>query len=99
MKLTAFGVNSVKSPHDSTVYLGPYDLRVGCYTNSVSFTDSPTFVPSLPVWVGGSTYALYNFAQPTSNRAWCYILRNEIRTSIGGEWTDAAKILASSAST
>lgn len=89
IKITATGINTIKNPADTTAYLGPYDLRVGCYTDSVTFTDSSSFITTVPVFVGNSTIARYKFYEPTSNRAWCIILRNEIRTEQGFPWSVA----------
>jgi len=92
IKITVDGVNSVENPRDTTAYLGPYDLRIGCYADSVTFTNSASFVTSVLVPVGNSTIARYKFYEPSSNRAWCFILSNEIRDQSGNVLTDAAKI-------
>jgi len=46
---------------DTEVYLGPYDLRMGCYPDSVIFTDGVGLVHDVALWVGDSLTGLYTF--------------------------------------
>jgi hypothetical protein len=58
-------------------------MNVGCFTGSVSFTDSPSFVTSKALFVGDSASDAYVLAQPTANRAYCTIQSNEIVNTDG----------------
>jgi len=85
LKVSADGVNS--SPHaDSTQWFGPYDLRVGCYTGSVTYSDSPSFIPAINLKVGDSALNAYTFYMPTSTLPWCAIISNTIAKSTGEIW-------------
>ena len=85
MKVSADGVNS--APHaDSTHWFGPYDLRVGCYTGSVTFSNSPSFVTSINKKVGDSPQSAYTFNMPTSTLPWCAIISNAVTKSTGEVW-------------
>jgi hypothetical protein len=81
LKVSANGLYS--SPHsDSVQWFGPYDLRVGCYTGasgSVIYTDSPSFVSNVNLFVGDSALNVYTFFMPTADRSWCHILTNSLR--------------------
>ena len=78
---------------DTIAFLGPYDLRVGCWSGTVEFTDSPQFIPTRDLWVGDSLFSVYVFEMPTANQTWCPILETEIMTGTGATWTDAPSIL------
>jgi len=62
-------------------YFGPYILNVGCFSGSVTFTDSSNFVSSVNLNFGAPTANVYTFHQPSSNRDWCTIQSNEIVTA------------------
>jgi hypothetical protein len=70
MKVTAHG--------GSTAFFGSYVVHVGCTAVSVTFTDNPSFITNVPLWVGDSVTNVYTFNQPSVDRAWCVILQNTI---------------------
>lgn len=89
IKVVANGVNS--SPHtDSVKWMGPYELRVGCYYASVTFTNSPAFTTSVNMQVGDSRMNIYQFVQPSSNRDWCIPVTNQIVQYNGEPWAGTA---------
>jgi len=61
----------------SQQYFGDYDLYVGCTSSSVTFTDSPDFITSVPIFVGANLKEVYEFKLPSSSRAYCVV--EEIR--------------------
>jgi hypothetical protein len=65
---------------DSIHYFGLYDLRVGCYPDSLTWVDSASFVVNVNLFVGGSTRNAYTMYNPTPSRAWCRCLTNEFAT-------------------
>ena len=83
-KVTALG--------GSTQFFGPYNLQVGCIPTSVVFTDNPSFVNSVSLFVGDSTANVYTFNQPSSSRAWCTIKTNKIRNTDGSVWSGSTQI-------
>jgi hypothetical protein len=68
----------------TAAYFGPYYLDVGCTATSVSFTNSGSFVTSVPLSVGAGTANVYTLADPTASRAWCVITKNEIVDATDG---------------
>jgi hypothetical protein len=65
---------------DSTRFFGPYDLRVGCYPDSVDFYSSHLLNTdkTLNFFVGDNNRNAVSFPTPTSTRAWCVVMKNEI---------------------
>jgi len=41
--VTATGTNSVLAQPDTIQFMGPYDLRVGCWSGTTQVTDDPGF--------------------------------------------------------
>jgi hypothetical protein len=63
-----------------------YDLRVGCYPDSHTFSDSASFISNVDVFVGASLENIYTMHSPTSNRDWCVIRTNEFATENAEAW-------------
>ena len=78
---------------DSEQYLGPYDLRIGCYSESVEYSDDPAFVQHVPLFVGDSTYHVWNLDFPLANQTWCVVETSEIRDDQGNAWTAIEQII------
>ena len=76
---------------DSTAFFGLYDLRVGCYWDSLSFTDSSSFITNVDVYVGDSLDSIYTMHNPTPSRLWCVLETNEFATYDAQPWTMSAK--------
>lgn len=76
----------------SNFYFGPYDLQMGCFLGSVTYTDAPTFDVDKPMWVGDSVTSAYTLVVPTSDRSWCTIVSHEIVNPDGTTWTPPTKI-------
>jgi hypothetical protein len=99
IKVTASRVHLANG--DSTAYLPTtpsgstttlfYDLRVGCYPDSLSFTDSSNFVTQVNKYVGDSVLNTYTFHNPTPNRNWCRLETNIFATENAEPWQTAAK--------
>jgi hypothetical protein len=66
-----------------------YDLRVGCYAGTLSFTDSANFVTTVNKYVGDGLSDAYTFHPATPNRAWCRLLTNEFSTDNAEPWSGA----------
>jgi len=58
--------------------MGPYELRVGCYPDTVSFTDNPALVTTIDLEVGDPITSIYTIANPTSTRSWCVMTNHEL---------------------
>lgn len=81
---------------DSTAYLPTtpagvskivsYDLRVGCYPESLSFTDSSSFVINVDKYVGDSVLDTYTFHNPTPDKNWCRLETNVFATENAEPW-------------
>ena len=52
-------------------YFGIYEMNIGCFAGSVTFSDNGSLVVSVSKFVGDSLGSVYTFALPTSTRAWC----------------------------
>ena len=44
LKVTSTGVNTILVPADTTAWFGPYEMRVGCYPGTLTWTDHVNFV-------------------------------------------------------
>jgi hypothetical protein len=62
----------------SNAFFGPYDLHVGCTQGGVVFTDAADFVENVAMYVGGSTYAVYEFKPPSATLSYCGVKTNTI---------------------
>lgn len=63
----------VTAEGSSNAFFGAYDLYVGCFASSVTFSDSPSLVKSVPMFVNGNVTAVYTFIQPVSTRSYCML--------------------------
>ena len=66
-------------------------MNIGCFSGSVTFTDSGSFITTVNLYVGASVSNVYTFHVPTSNRAWCVITQNLI-VNTDGSTHDGSKI-------
>ena len=89
VKITAARVHLENG--DTEVWFGVYDLRVGCYWNSLSFTDSSSFITNVDKYVGDEVSNIYTMYNPTPSRAWCRLLFNEFSTENAEPWIGPAK--------
>jgi len=76
----------------SKTFFGPYELNVGCFAASVSYSDHPNFISSINMLVGDITLGAYTLMQPSATRAWCVIQSNEIIKADESSWTGPAKL-------
>jgi hypothetical protein len=73
-----FYIKASDTVGSSNGYFGPYTMNVGCFSGSVTFTDSGSFITNVALHVGDLFTNVYTFHVPTANRAWCVITANEI---------------------
>jgi len=74
----------------STATFGPWELRVGCTSDTVSYTTNSGFDVDKPIYVGDSTSNVYTFALPTATRSYCSAIKNEIYTNSDVIWPVAS---------
>jgi len=60
MRITATGVNTVLVPADTIEYQPMYQLKVGCYPDTIVVTEAPGFVANLKMFVGDTGVGLYS---------------------------------------
>ena len=71
-------VSAAGDPLDTVRSFGPYELRVGCYSGTMTVSDSPNFSSYNQLWVGDSPYNAYFFTNPTTNLPYCLVQLNTI---------------------
>jgi hypothetical protein len=62
----------------SNAFFGPYQVKVGCFFDSVTFSDSSSFVTAVSKNVGDATASAYTMQNPTPSLAYCVVTNNVI---------------------
>jgi len=84
IKVTSAGTNSILNPPDTTEFFGPYDLRVGCYADTLTITDNASYMTILPnIYVGDNNQDRYTLLYPTASVSWCVPITTSIYTDLG----------------
>jgi hypothetical protein len=68
----------VSAAGGSSAFFGPYQVKVGCFSDSVTFADNAAFVTSVSKNVAESTASAYTVANPTATLSYCVVTSNEI---------------------
>ena len=78
-------------------FFGPFVLNIGCTAESLTFTDSSTFVTVVNKYVGDSTANVYTMNNPTPSPSYCSFIDNEIVNddATGTTWTGTVKLTGS----
>jgi hypothetical protein len=92
MRVVADGVNSYTDPIGTVKYFEMYELKVGCYPDSLIVTESPQFVSNFKLFIGDSVEGLYTLTHPTSNLAYCQVLKNLITDENGSLWSKTVQV-------
>lgn len=80
----------VKSKGTASHVFGPYEVRVGCTTDTVSYSTNAAFDTVKDLYVGDSLTNAYTFTDAVATRSYCTALKNEIYTTAGVIWPSAS---------
>jgi len=92
VKVTATG--------NANAYFGPYQVKVGCFADSLTFIDSLTFVTLVNKNVADATAGVYTMNNPTPSLAYCVFIDNVVvnNDATGTSWTGTVKLTGSATS-
>jgi hypothetical protein len=76
----------------SNKFFGPYEVKVGCYAGSVTYSDAGDLVTSPTKYVGQALTSAYTFKNPVPSQSYCAVVSNVIVKTNGNTWTGADKL-------